>query len=250
MLIGLCEAKTADKAAENVDTVMQKSALQNFRNVILKIVKSERHLYLNFVLFKELIYLLFVEPDLLIRQVLIVASESITKMQTASFPEEEFQRFKFAQISHPLSVEIVDQVSLVHKDFSVPALACAYGLHLALLHEMTDGVFGKSLNDLSAFLDSQHLNLVRSRCGGGLRNGVLSVLGELNQQLQNVVNDLFLLCSSHSVNLSLSMVCVLSFMNYQHFQHNRSPKMSIMLIVQMLGFIKAIIPLLLLPFAP
>ena len=80
MLLGLCEAETADGAAENVDTVMQKSALQNFRNVILKIVKSERHLYLNFVLFKELIYLLFVEPDLLIRQVLIVASESITKM--------------------------------------------------------------------------------------------------------------------------------------------------------------------------
>lgn len=68
-------------------------------------------------------------------------------MQTASFPEEEFQRFKFAQISHPLPVEIVDQVSLVHKDFSVPALAGTDGLHLALLHKLTDGVFGKSGNE-------------------------------------------------------------------------------------------------------
>ena len=39
MLMGLCEAKTADKAAENVDTVMQKFALQNSKNAIIKIAK-------------------------------------------------------------------------------------------------------------------------------------------------------------------------------------------------------------------
>lgn len=80
MLLGLCEAETADGAAEYVGAFIQKSALQNFKNAILKIAKSERQLYLNFVLFKKLIYLLFVEPALLIRQVEVVASECITEM--------------------------------------------------------------------------------------------------------------------------------------------------------------------------
>lgn len=39
MLMGLCEAKTGVGAAENVDTVMQKSALQNYKNAIIKIAK-------------------------------------------------------------------------------------------------------------------------------------------------------------------------------------------------------------------
>ena len=133
-------------------------------------------------------------------------------IKTASFfkqRSQHFYLFHIGHISHPLSVEIRHKVSLVHKDFSVPALACADGLHLALFHKLMDGIFGKSCNKRGTLLDSKHLDLVGSRCGCGLRSGVLPVLGELNEQLQNVVNDLFLLCSSHSVNLSLSMVLVL-----------------------------------------
>lgn len=38
----LCEALAADRAAKNVGAFIQKSALQNFRNAILKTAKSER----------------------------------------------------------------------------------------------------------------------------------------------------------------------------------------------------------------
>ena len=80
---------------------------------------------------------------------------------------------------------------------------------LILSTQHTHRVLGKPVNESGAFLDGEHLHLVGSRCFGGLRNGVLPVLGELNKQLQNVVYDCFLFCCSHSVNLSLSMVCVL-----------------------------------------
>ena len=39
MLMGLCEAKTADKAAENVDTVMRKTYYINSKNAVSKTAK-------------------------------------------------------------------------------------------------------------------------------------------------------------------------------------------------------------------
>lgn len=39
MLMGLCEAKRLTKQPKNVDTVMQKFALQNSKNAIIKIAK-------------------------------------------------------------------------------------------------------------------------------------------------------------------------------------------------------------------
>ena len=47
--------------------------------------------------------LIFVEPDLLVGQIVVVASKGITEMQTASFPKEELQRFELAHFSRPLS---------------------------------------------------------------------------------------------------------------------------------------------------
>ena len=117
---------------------------------------------------------------------------------TASFFKQRSQLcnlFHIRHISYPLPVEVGNQVSLVDEDLSVPALAGADGLHLALLHKLADGVFGKSADESGTLLDSQHLNLICGRCFGGLRSGVVPVLGELNEQLQNVVCDaLFLSC--------------------------------------------------------
>ena len=212
MLMWLCEVQTAEVTAENVGAFIQKSALQNFRNGILKTAKSERQFLLNFVLFEELIKLIFVEHDLLIRQVEVVADERITEMQTASFPEEEFQSFNLAHFSRPLSLKILHKVSLVDEYFPVPACTCSYGLDLALFHKLTDSVFGKSADECGALLDREHLHLVGGRCFCGLRNGVLPVLGELDQQLQNVVYDCFLFCCIHSNKpLSFSVLCFWSY---------------------------------------
>ena len=129
-----------------------------------------------------------------------------TNIKTASFSQQrrkDIDFFHIDHISHPLSVKVGDQVSLVDEDFPILTLTSADRLDLTLLHKLTDGMLRKSLNDLGAFLDCEHLDFVRSRCGGCLRNCVLSVLGELNKQFQNVVNDFFLLCYIHGVYLFL-----------------------------------------------
>ena len=195
MLMGLCEAKTAEVTAENVDTVMRKTYYINSKNAVSKTARSERRLFLNAKSFEEIVYLFSVSRKLIRIEIEKRTSDSFTHIKTASFFKQRSQRFYLFHIdhfSHPLPVEIGDQVSLVHKDLSVPALAGADGLHLTLLHKLTDGVFGKTADECGALLDGEHLHLVGGRCFGGLRSGVLSVLGELTEQLQNVVYDLFL----------------------------------------------------------
>lgn len=67
-------------------------------------------------------------------------------------------------------------------------------------------MFEKSADEGGTLLDRQHLHLVGGRCFGVLRSGVLYVLSKLNEQLQNVVYDLFFMCCSHSVNIFLRFV--------------------------------------------
>ncbi len=179
------------------------------KNEQVRFPESERRLLLNIESFEQILYHITIEITLISVEVVNVASNSFTHIKTASFFKDRSQRFYLFHIdhfSHPLSVEIGDQVSLVHKDFSVPALAGADGLDLALLHKLTDGVLGKTADECGALLDSQHLDLIDGRCFGGLRSGVLPVLGELNEQLQNVVYDLFFLCCSYILNLFLRFV--------------------------------------------
>lgn len=161
---------------------------------LAKLQKSERRLFLNTKSFEEMIYLFSVSRKLIRIEIEKRTSNCFTNIKTASFFKQRSQHFYFFHIdhfSHPLPVEIGDQVSLVHKDFSVPALARSYGLHFALLHKLTYCVFRKSADECGTLLDSQHLDLICGQCFCGLRSGVLSVLGELNEQLQNVVYDLF-----------------------------------------------------------
>ena len=167
---------------------MRKTYYINSKNAVSKTARLERRLFLNTKSFEEMIYLFSVSRKLIRIKVEKRTSDRFTHIKTASFFKQRSQHFYLFHIdhfSHPLPVEIGDQVSLVHKDFSIPALACSYGLHLALLHKLTDSVFGKSADECGTLLDSQHLDLVGSRCFGCLRSGVLSVLGELNEQLQN-----------------------------------------------------------------
>lgn len=165
-----------------------------------KLQKSERQLLLNIKSFEQIFYLFFIDIALITVKVVNVASDSFTNIKTASFFKQRSQHFYFFHIdhiSHPLPVKIGNQVSLVDEYFSVLACTCSYGLHFALSHKLAYCVFGKTADKCGALLDSQHLHLICGRCFGGLRNGVLSVLGELNEQLQNVVYDLFFLCCSH-----------------------------------------------------
>ena len=98
-----------------------------------------------------MIYLFSVSRELIRIEIEKRTSDSFTHIKTASFFKQRSQRFHLfhiGHISHPLvSVKIGDQVSLVHKYFSVPALAGADGLHFALLHKLSDGVFGKSADE-------------------------------------------------------------------------------------------------------
>lgn len=209
MLMGLCEAKTADKAAEKRGHSNEKNALQKSHNAVMKTARSERRLFLNAKSFEEMIYLFSVSRKLIRIEIEKRTSDSFTHIESASFFKDRSQLFDLFHIdhfSHPLPVEIGDQVSLVHKNFSVPALAGADGLDLTLLHKLADSVFGKSADECGTLFDSQHLHLVSGRCFGGLRSGVLSILGELDQQLQNVVYDLSFLCCSHKLNLFLRFV--------------------------------------------
>lgn len=160
----------------------------------MKTARSKRRLFLNAKSFEEMIYLFSVSRKLIRIEIEKRTSDSFTHIKSASFFKQRSQRFylfHIGHISHPLPVEIGDQVSLVHKDFSVPACACSHGLHLALSHKLAYCVFGKSADECGALLDSQHLDLVGGRCFGGLRSRIISALGELDQQLQNVVYNLF-----------------------------------------------------------
>ena len=174
-----------------------------------------------------MIYLFSVSRKLIRIEIEKRTSYRFTHIKSASFFKQRSQHFYLFHIdhfSHPLPVEIGDQVSLVHKNFSVSALAGADGLDLALLDKLTDGVFGKSADECGTLLDSQHLHLVGDWCFSGLRSGVLHVLGELDKQLQNVVYDLFFLCCSHKLNLFLSMVCVLWILGFLHLLHLKKHK--------------------------
>ena len=173
MLMGLCEAKTADGAAENVDTVMRKTYYINSKNAVSKTAKSERRLFLNAKSFEEMIYLFSVSRKFIRIEIEKRTSNCFTHIKTASFFKDRSQLFYLFHIdhfSHPLSIEIGDQVSLVHKNFTVSALTGSYGLHLALLHKLADSMFGKSTDECGTLLDSQHLHLVGGRCFGGMRS--------------------------------------------------------------------------------
>lgn len=145
---------------------MQKSALQNSKNAVSKTAKSERRLFLNTKSFEEMIYLFSVSRKLIRIKIEKRTSNSFTHIKTASFFKQRSQLFNLFHIdhfSHPLPVEVRHKVSLVDEYFSVPACASSYGLHLALLHKLANGVFGKTADECGTLLDSQHLDLVRSR---------------------------------------------------------------------------------------
>lgn len=117
-----------------------------YKNVQVRFPESERRLLLDIESFEQIFYLFFIEIALITVEVMNVASDSFTNIKTASFFKNRSQRFylfHIGHISHPLPVEIGDQVSLVHKDFSVPALTGSYGLHLALLHKLASQAGGR-----------------------------------------------------------------------------------------------------------
>ena len=127
------------------------------KNEQVRFPESERRLLLDIESFEQIFYLFFIEIAFISIEVVNVASNSFTHIKTASFFKQRSQRFYLFHIdhfSHPLPIEISDQVSLVHKDFSIPAFACSYGLDLALSHKLAYCVFGKSADECGALLDS------------------------------------------------------------------------------------------------
>ena len=108
-------------------------------------------------------------------------------------------------IHSPLSIlHKTDKVSLVDKYLATLTFACAEIFHFSLCNELTDGMFRKSVNGFCAFLYCQHFNCI-GRLVLCLRSGNSVLVGELNQQLHNVVDDLVLFNSSH-VNSSFYLV--------------------------------------------
>lgn len=108
MLMGLCEAKTADKATENVDTVMRKTYYINSKNAVSKTAKSERRLFLNAKSFEEMIYLFSVSRKFIRIEIEKRASNCFTHIKTASFFKDRSQLFYLFHIdyfSHPLPLK-------------------------------------------------------------------------------------------------------------------------------------------------
>lgn len=93
-----------------------------------KLQKSERRLLLNTKTFEEMIYLFSVSRELIRIEIEKRTSDCFTHIKSASFFKQRSQHFYFFHIdhfSHPIPAKIGNQVSLVHKDFSVSALAGA-----------------------------------------------------------------------------------------------------------------------------
>mgnify|MGYP004651356015 CR=1 FL=1 len=104
MLMGLCEAERLTEQPKNVDTVMQKSALQ----------KSERNFHLNIEFIEKKTQLKIIVPSFIVRQKIVVTNQCFTHIKSASFFNDRSQLFNLFHIryfSHPLPLKIHRVVS-------------------------------------------------------------------------------------------------------------------------------------------